>query len=313
MTETLPLTSIAESIVGPVDWQDSFVGYVEKCPGEHLHTNRNGHRDCQIIMDGAPTIFCFHTSCAGFVDDANHRLRSAIGKAERGGFGPDNPWRPSPEDIARRNEKERAEKLKGKAKASLAKILAQFQVAEPDLWEVSPVRLDGDIKDEWRAHLGLFAPDDVVWIGDVFDSGKPEHQRKFRPVSEWLKERKCPGNFTCGSTFKPGTYSRSNENVEKRPYLVIESDTLNRGQMLSVTAWAQQFMRLRAILFTGGKSLHSWFDYPDESAIAKLKLILPELGCDPALFKPAQPCRLAGAWREDKSNFQHLLYLDPKS
>jgi hypothetical protein len=39
-----------------------------------------------------------------------------------------------------------------------------------------------------------------------------------------------------------------------------------------------------------------------------LKNILPNLGCDPALFKPSQPCRLPGARRGDKT--QALLYLD---
>src|SRR5687767_15621046 len=138
---------IAESIVGPVEWRDSFARHAERCPGAHLHTHRNGSRDCKVTLDGAPTIYCFHTSCAGVIEETNHRLRSAIGKAERGGFIGD-AWTPTAADIARRTEKERADKLKVRAKASLAKILAQFPVAEPDLWESSPVRLDGDIKNE---------------------------------------------------------------------------------------------------------------------------------------------------------------------
>ena len=239
------------------------------------------------------------------------RLRSIIGKAERG-ICTQTEWRPSAEDIARRSEKERAEKLKERARVSLNTILAQFRVADADLWEKSPVRLDGDIKNEWQQHLKLYKPDDVLWIGDVYSSGKPEHQSNFRSVSELLKESKCPGNFTCPVTFKNSVYSRSNENVLTRPYLVIESDTLSRGQMLSVIAWCQQFMRLRAIVDTGGKSLHGWFDYPPEASLVELKTILPAIGCDPALFKPAQPCRLPGAWRSEKSNFQHLRYLDLK-
>ena len=212
-TPALNRRTIAESILGTaIDWIDADTGLLPHCPGEHLHTHRSGKRDCQIIVEGAPTLFCFHTSCAGILEERNMRLRSI----------------------------------------------------------------------------------------------------NFRSVSELLKESKCPGNFTCPATFKNSVYSRSNENVLTRPYLVIESDTLSRGQMLSVIAWCQQFMRLRAIVDTGGKSLHGWFDYPPEASLVELKTILPAIGCDPALFKPAQPCRLPGAWRSEKSNFQHLRYLDLK-
>jgi hypothetical protein len=100
--------------------------------------------------------------------------------------------------------------------------------------------------------------------------------------------------------------------VIQQKFLVIESDSRKRDEILSIVAWCQQFMWLRAIVDTGGKSLHGWFDFPNEPTLAELKLILPQLGCDPALFKPAQPCRLAGAWRSEKSTFQHLLYLDLK-
>jgi hypothetical protein len=82
--------------------------------------------------------------------------------------------------------------------------------------------------------------------------------------------------------------------------------------------WCSQFMRLRAIVDTGRKSLHGWFDAPPPEVEAELKIILPNLGrraeakptLDPALFKLAQPCRLPGAWREPGKIRQALLYLD---
>ena len=42
--------------------------------------------------------------------------------------------------------------------------------------------------------------------------------------------------------------------------------------------------------------------------MAELKTILPPLGCDPAMFKPSQPCRLPGVYRGPE--MQALLYLD---
>jgi hypothetical protein len=114
--------------------------------------------------------------------------------------------------------------------------------------------------------------------------------------------------LTCPSTFRPGTYSRCNEAVLHRRFLVIESDVLNKDEMCAVISRCRQFMELRAVVDTAGKSLHAWFDYPDDDAIAELKIILPAIGCDPALFKASQPCRLPGAPRGDK--VQSLLWFD---
>jgi hypothetical protein len=117
--------------------------------------------------------------------------------------------------------------------------------------------------------------------------------------------------FTCPSTFKTGTHSRCNDNVVQRRFLVVESDVLDRNQVCAVFHWLEQFTRLRAIVDTAGKSLHGWFDVPSDSTMDELKIILPVFGCDPALFKQAQPCRLPGALRTDRENkVQSLLYLD---
>jgi len=167
---------------------------------------------------------------------------------------------------------------------------------------------------------------DFLWIGGKYDScgddaseSKKERCRShFRPVADWLKERHAPEQFTCPSVFRPGTHSRCNEAVTQRRYLVIESDLLSKVQMSSVISWRRQFMRLPAIVDTGGKSLHGWFDAPPPDFEAELKIILPNLGrsaedkpmLDPALFKLAQPCRLPGAWRKLGKVRQALLYLD---
>ena len=71
---------IAAGIVGAVDWQTEVSGFC-KCPGESLHTHPTGKKDCRVNVDGAPTIFCFHSSCAAAVASANRNLRLAIGQS----------------------------------------------------------------------------------------------------------------------------------------------------------------------------------------------------------------------------------------
>ncbi|MBM3847331.1 MAG: hypothetical protein FJ405_13745, partial [Verrucomicrobia bacterium] len=72
---------IAAELLGPVDWASETSGFCA-CPGRDLHTNANGPRDCKIHIDGVPTLHCFHSSCRSAVEQANHELRSRIGKAE---------------------------------------------------------------------------------------------------------------------------------------------------------------------------------------------------------------------------------------
>lgn len=73
--------SITESLVGAVKWESPIYGLLT-CPGIMLHNSANGERDCDVHIDGSPTIHCFHNSCAGIVSAVNRELRSRIGKAE---------------------------------------------------------------------------------------------------------------------------------------------------------------------------------------------------------------------------------------
>jgi hypothetical protein len=317
--------ALAASILGAIDWQDDTTGFC-RCPGEARHTHPTHKEDCRVNLDGAPTIYCFHTSCFADVEAANRALRSAFGKASKGSKAAFKRSAPTPEERERQRQRTLREQLKARAVASLAEILKAFEIGPADFWELSPVRLLDDPANDWRMLLHLFKPEDVLWIGgkygscddDAPESKKENCRRHFRPVADWQKERHAPEQFTCPSVFRPGTHSRCNDAVVQRRYLVIESDLLSKDEMSAVINWCSQFIRLRAIVDTGGKSLHGWYDAPPPEVEAELKIILPNLGrgaedmptLDPALFKVAQPCRLPGAWREPGKVRQALLYLD---
>jgi hypothetical protein len=317
--------ALAASILGAIEWQDGTIGYC-RCPGEARHTHPTHNHDCRVTLDGAPTIYCFHTSCFADVETANKALRSAVGKASKGAKTEIKRTEPTPEERERHRQRIVCEHLKARAAAGLAEILKASESSPADFWELSPVRLLNDPVNDWRLLLQLFQPEDVLWIGGKYDScgdDAPETKkegcrRHFRTVADWLREPNAPEQFTCPCVFRPGTHSRCNDAVTQRRFLVIESDSLSKDEMSAVLNWCRQFMRLRAIVDTGGKSLHGWFDAPPPEIEAELRIILPNLGrgagdkptLDPALFKLAQPCRLPGAWREPGKVRQALLYLD---
>jgi len=300
----------AEAILGPVDWIEPHHGLC-RCPGEALHTNPTNEKHCQVFLDRVPTIHCFHNSCRGEVAHANAALRKAIGLGASA-----LRWRGpeiTPEARARMRERAAFEHLNRRAELTRQQILATHATDPADLLDKSPTSLSESPESDWKLLLRLFAPSDIVWIGDIYESG-PQFSSRFRSVKEWGKCRKAPGQFICPNSFKPGTTSRSKDQIAELRFLVVESDSLAKPQVAAVFAWMRQFLPLRAVVDTAGKSLHGWFNYPaDKRVLAELRVILPALGCDPAMFKPAQPCRLPGALRDGKRQALLWLNLEPAS
>jgi hypothetical protein len=294
---------IIASVVGDVKWISATEGFCE-CPGKELHSHGDGRKDCKLYLNGVPTLFCFHASCAEMLSETNKRLRKEIGEQ-----CPNCLPQLAPAQLkAAKEEAARKENLRKRAANGSATILKKYAWPYERICGGSPIALTDNPKEHWRLLLECFDDEDVVWIGNKFDSGLA-HGLNFKPVTDWLENGFAPAQFICPSTFKPGSTSRSNDSVAKKKFLVVESDELNHDEVGAVFKWMEAAvqMTLRAIVDTAGKSLHAWFEYPPDTVIEHLKLVLPELRCDPKLFTPSQPVRLPGAERDGK--LQKLIYL----
>ena len=301
--------TIAVRLFDPTEWLSSTVALCQ-CPGASMHSGPTGKRDCRVTIDGAPTLSCLHSSCSAAITEANRLLRSEIGKAERGAVPATQHWRPSPDDVQRQRAREARETLARRASASLPVILRDFATDPVELWESSPVRLTGDPEADWRLLLRLFNPDDRLWIGEVHEANRAG---RFHLVKHWRKLDHAPATRVCPNPLREGACSRSNEHIAERRYLVVESDQLSKSEVCAVFAWLRQLAKRGAVVDTGNRSLHGWFEYPSADRLAELKIILPALRCDPALFSPSQPVRLPGALRPETGQFQTLLFIDTKN
>ena len=321
---------IATSIVGAVDWQTEVSGFC-RCPGESLHTHHTGKKDCRVSVDGAPTIYCFHSSCVATVAEANRKLRFAIGgspweitlpggRVLRNGDVLQASGTVLPREVVQ--VRARAEGRDAGEQTILETLRVIAERFKPELFESfrwpfeqiiadSPLLVaERDAEDQFRTWLRLWPAHCHVWIGDIFSSGKPEHKTNFRPVAEWYQIGPAMGNFTCGAAFKPGSFQRSNANCDGTRFLVVESDTLPKDEIGAVFKYLQRRLRypLHCIIDTGGKSLHGWFDAPPNKLMeTRLKVGLTAFGCDPKLFTYSQPVRVPGAWRNGK--LQRLIWL----
>lgn len=301
-------SELAVELLGEIDWISPTEGYCD-CPGRNRHSNRSGRRDCALYLDRVPTVYCVHGSCSNIVETTNKKLRAAILN------GRPVETRNKAEDKAIKKAREDNERIRQRAAKSLPQLLDEFVWPYDKIVSDSPVKLDGNEPDHWKLLLGKFMAEDVVWIGERFDSGKPEHTKNFKTVENWLKEKSAPGPLICPVTFKNTSHARSNENVVLRRFLVIESDTLTRDQVGAVFRWLRDGcgLNLIAIVDTGNKSLHGWFEF-EEDLFETQKLILPALQCDPKLFTPSQPVRLPGALRDGvEGKYQKLIYLKEDS
>ena len=148
----------------------------------------------------------------------------------------------------------------------------------------------------------LFDLNDVLWIGDI-------HQRKLNTLEGWLRKRFIPGCFVGHSTFKAGSRSRSNKNVDKRKYLVVESDKLPHHEAMAVFGALEELhgLTLRSLVTSGRRSLHAWFDWPKEGEQADWQAVIEGYQCDPANLRPSQPVRLPGIIRPETGRPQQLI------
>jgi hypothetical protein len=208
-TNTAPLsaTEIAEKQLGEITWVSPTEGYCE-CPGKDRHSSKDGGKDCVVYLDRIPTLHCLHASCTAAIEEANRKLRAAILNGCKEGDG--KPRRLTAEDKATLKERDRQERLRQRAAKSLPQVLSNHQWTYDQIIADSPVQLTGEERDHWRLLLRKFKPEDVVWIGDKFDSGKPEHARNFKSAAQWLKEPSVSAQFICPATFKNNSTARSN-------------------------------------------------------------------------------------------------------
>ena len=185
---------------------------------------------------------------------------------------------------AERLAQENAARINDAIKRRCMDILAPFLSSSwrADFWDDSPTILDGPIEDDARLFIrGLFDLEDHLWLGDQFDSGEARHAVNFRPAREWIRLESLPPRIASG-TFKPGVISRSDPNLINSPFIVIESDDLighkptddeereeNKRLCAALICLCRDRLKLtlRAVIDTGGKSLHGWFDRPSDEAL----------------------------------------------
>lgn len=217
-------------------------------------------------------------------------------------------------------------------KAALQNIIKQSKISdEADLWESSPIRLHWEPQEDAGKFLfAMFEPGDLIFIGERHEAGN--RGGTIRPAAEWIKHFQTGGKTAAHILINPlnglpvdkktgeGETFRGDGNVSAFRYAMAEFDGLSREDQIRF--WTTVKLPIAALIDSGGKSIHAWFDV---SRLANVQAAadwqreirgrlydqaLIPLGVDSACSNPARLSRLPGHYREEKKKYQRILWLN---
>jgi hypothetical protein len=330
---------MAEHIAGEQLGQIDEAGYCT-CPGRIHHSHRNGKKDCRVKLDGAPTVYCVHTSCAGVLEEVNHRLRSRIASAERALERGDSPERPVPSGYEGCAPKPQAAEPGRKVPpfdpAKLALLASQCKREVSLDWIAArspvPVPSVAEQRAEGRAVGRLFLetlyqPGERVLIftrfysqgdflhvagGESYRLGdKPGLKAAPSPLPTgakegvWFLTAPVTGQWEPIPDPEPRMGRRHEACATRFPYLLLESDTAEES--LWVKALVQLPLSIVALYTSGGKSVHALVKVDCDSkadfdACRDIaRAVLCPLGADGAAATAIRLSRLPGCQRMGKN------------
>jgi hypothetical protein len=194
----------------------------------------------------------------------------------------------------------------------------------PLLAETSPVVVDWPPERDCIEILKhLYAPDDLLFIGERYESGRQHVQ----PAAEWIRRFArgarvppyiVPNPLTGAQGLtKDGKLSfRADSCVKKFNFFTVEFDNVPIDQQLQF--YGGVLLPIVALIFSGGKSIHAWVrsdvssaeEWTQEIEIKIFDLLTP-LGVDSACKNESRLSRMPGSYRKESQKWQKILYLNP--
>lgn len=314
---------IAQDLLGNGTVLNEPWGGYGTCPGASTHSSKNGKRDFRVILDGAPTGYCVHTSCSAAVEDFNLALRRAVWRAEHGGVASDGTrgtGRADDRNVAAAPRGEPGAKRRDLSMEKVHRLTDAVPVIDREwLRKRSPI----DVRACGFAEFfqAVYEPGDRVLVFTRFTSqgdflwwvGKGGFRLGDREGVKAVPSE-LPGGAKCGVWFLANPVDggwheakyldsggrrlsrRSESAVTAFRYLVLESDTLQEDLWLKVLVKLP--LPIVAIYTSGSKSIHALVHIGAETKAEwdhtrnELQPLLTTLGADGAAMSAVRLTRL---------------------
>jgi hypothetical protein len=157
---------------------------------------------------------------------------------------------------------------------------------------------------------GLFRPDDLICMAKDLSHAETEPREYFRGREEEYQFI-VPNAMSSrrGLTDEGRLSRRCNANTGPVVYQVIEFDTGTLDEQAKLLMHLAKFARLRLVVFSGGKSLHGWYDVRrfTDAKLERFRGRAVSLGADRAMFTPCQLARTPHA-RRDTGVTQEVVF-----
>jgi hypothetical protein len=327
-------------------------GGFARCPGEALHSGKNGAQDFRVILEGAPTGHCFHNSCSAAVDEFNAELRKRIWRAEHGNARHNGTYGDEDRNVAAVPKADDIKKRQPINQAAIEHVTKGVPAIDA-AWLARRSPIDPKTATFEDFFSALYEPDERVliftrftsqgdflwWVGKGgFRLGEREGvkavpsdlPRKAR-CGVWFLANPVDGKWHPSKYLEKGQRKlsrRAESAVTSFRYLVLESDELTPEVWLRVLVPLR--LPIAAIYTSGGKSIHALVrvgaDAKPEWDMVRNELspLMTAVGADGAAMSAVRLTRLPftlrmGSEKKDGTYVpwqvpgkQELLWLDPE-
>ena len=180
--------------------------------------------------------------------------------------------------------------------------------------DLDALRISSDltVRTAGQALAKLYHPND--WICLSKSVSRPE----FDFVENWVKKPDLlEYQFIVPSVYRQGCLSKAQEGIQKTSYLVHEIDdkVLDAEAQIGLALKLTDILPLQMVVWSGGKSLHAWFDFKSQDPTAKAAFhdLSSQLGGDKAMQRPTQPARLPLGTRAGKGTQDLIFFRKPET
>jgi hypothetical protein len=197
-------------------------------------------------------------------------------------------------------------------------IVAARSLSVADLWEESPIRLDGETAQTAAVLPILFPGDPLLCVGSKFDFFTDPLSTFAANAHTFEQIVPSPMRSKYGMTKDGKRSEHTLEATGPRRFIVIEGDKIDGKPIPKDTQAAILFhlaerAPLALVVDSGGKSLHGWFFCAgaDEDKLRRFFAYAVTLGADAGLWTRSQFARMPDGTR-DNGQRQSILYFNPE-
>jgi len=183
-----------------------------------------------------------------------------------------------------------------------------------DLWEISPVRFEGEEPHTELIVDALFPGNPWLCGGANKSTFKTRHREELRGVLSALSLIvPSPMKGQTGRTKEGNISEHCLDNTGPRRFLVIEQDMGNADEQAAVLLHLAKRAPLALALHSGSKSIHGWFMAvgQSEDRLCRFMRYAVGLGADRATWTRCQFVRMPDGRREN-GNRQTVYFFNPE-